>query len=266
MANVLTFEQEDRLFHEALLRFARQSKKEWSVVVKQVARLMCVNLAFQTQPFGGDKGAKLVGEKAVTRDLAKVFADLPATFESLQLKAQAMADAFWKAAKKKDWTEARRILRSSGTMWRNVEISPFDAKYHIANRDRRGRVKRHVPAQIVTDNKKLAEYRRRKVKMVGFAKAGWAAAAESLSGNTRGIPQFVTRHKQRAPGRAVDNSESKNDPHVSLHNDVGYIGVACPPQQIARALQYQRQKFLAHTRKVSQEVARKTLSTVATVS
>ena len=102
--------------------------------------------------------------------------------------------------------------------------------------------------------------------MVGFAKAGWAHAAMDLTGNTRGIPQFVTRHKSAAPGRAVNHSESVNDPHVLLRNDVDYIRVACPPGQIAAALRIQRAKMLTQVQRATSAVARKTMGAIATVT
>lgn len=260
----LEFAVEDAVFQAALERYARESGKEWGEVIVQQARLLAVNLAFQTQPFG-DAG-KLTGEKAVSRDLALVYAFANDVYAALNRTDEAAAKGFWKAAQRKDWREAQRILSASASQWRNVEIGPFKAEHHRQSRGRRGRVNRHVPAQIVTDPKTAAKYVKTKLRMVGFSKAGWASAAASLTGNTRGIPQWVTRHKGKAPGSAENRSKAPIDAHVVLHNDVSYIRETCPPAQRAKALQYQRGKMLASMKKSSAAVARKTLGPIAAVT
>ncbi len=263
----LSFQAEDLLLRQALIQLARVSRKEWGEVIKSNSRLIAVNLAFQTQPKGDGADAKLMGEKAVSRDLAALYASAPDAFAQIRYKDEAAAKGFYKAMLQGDLREARRILQSSGSRWRNIEIGPFDSSLHRKNRDRRGRVNRRVPALIVSGGiSKEAAYRKRKIRMVGFAKAGWAAAAASLTGNTRGIPQFVTRHKSRAPGHAVDHTALANNPHVVLHNDVRYIQTACPPSQRARALQYQREKMIAHVRKVTTASARRTFGAIAIVT
>lgn len=247
----LDLKVEDAKFQRALRDLSDAKGKPYGEVIKSNARLIGVNLAFQTQPFGKDAGAKQKGEKAVRRDIAKVFADAPRTYELLKATDAEMADAWYSAMKKRDWVEAKRILEASKTRWRNVEISPFDSTLHGKSRNNRGRVNRHVPAQIVsTGATKLRAHTAKKVRMVGFAKAGWATAVSRLTGNTRGIPQFVTRHKSDAKGTARDMSGNANNPHVTLGNDVPYINTACPPQQIAQALAMQREKMIASIDKV----------------
>jgi hypothetical protein len=266
MAKELDFSVEDALYQRALRDLQRVSKTTWADVLKKEARLMAVSLAFQTQPFGDSNAAKLIGEKAVTRDLAAVYADAPRTFAVIRQKDENAAKGFYKAMLQGDWKEARRILAASGSRWRNVEIEPFDAAIHRHSRDRRGRVKRHTPGQIVTNFKKADAYKKQKIRMVGFAKAGWASAASGLSGNTRGIPGFVTRHKNKAPGRAIDNTNKLIDPHVELQNNVRYIRSACPPAQRAAALKIQREKLYAHILKRTKEDVRKTMGTIATTT
>lgn len=267
MGQDIDFRVEDAALQRALLAYARQSGKEWSAIIVQEARLLAVSLAYQTQPKGDGSDAKLAGEKAVSRDLAKLYADAPRAYMELRQKDEREAAAFYKAMLQNDLKAARSILEHSSSRWRNVEIGPFKESYHKNNRNGRGRVQnRHVPAQIVSGNgKKLDAHRKKKIRMVGFAKGGWASAARSLTGNTRGIPQFVTRHKS-APGHATNQSQAALNPHVSLHNDVRYIRTACPPSQQAWALRYSTGRMLKMIEKAATASARRTMTTVATVS
>lgn len=258
MAADIDFEVVDRSVQQALRILADTTKKSYPQVVKSNGRLIGVNLAYQTQPFGDDSSAKEKGEKAVQRDLKKVFADAPRTYLMLREFDEEMAKAFYKAMLQKNWPEAQRILRSSATSWRNVEVSPFDETLHKKSRNSRGGVSRHVPAQVVTSGaRKLDAYTRKKVRLVGWGKAGWAAATMKLSGNTRGIPQFVTRHKNNAPGAARDLTNNPDNPHVILTNNVKYVDTICSQTQIAAALSIQRDKMLAHVDKVTKAAADK---------
>jgi hypothetical protein len=254
----LSLHVEDAKFQAALRDLAVATRKPYSEVIKRNARLIGVNLAFQTQPFGDNSSAKEKGEAAVRRDMKRVFADAPDTYKVLWAVDKEMAKAFYLAMLKKDWPEAQRILQASSTRWRNVELSAFDSSHHRRSRNRRGRVSRHVPAQIITTGgKKLDAYTAQKVRMVGYGKAGWAAATMRLSGNTRGIPQFVTRHKNKAPGSARDLTNAILNPHAVLVNEVPYVNTICPPSQIANALNIQREKMMASIEKELSKAAQK---------
>lgn len=259
------FSAEISLLEAALHDLAEATGKEYGQVVRANARLIAVNLAYQTQPFGDDDRGRIAGEIAVKRDLKKVYAPPGSIYSQLTAIAahgaetgEKLARAFYAAIAKNDLVAARRIVRGSGIPDRGLDVQKFDGgAAHGRRRDGRGRVSGRHPEFIVADPKKLQRYRKTIIHNVGIAKSGWAAAARPLGG-TRGIPQWVTRHK--AHGSADDHSGSTNDPHVVLRNTVAWLASVLPDSQIRIALRLQAQKMEAHVDHVTNYLARKHLS------
>jgi hypothetical protein len=251
----------DSAMQRALYDLARITKKEFSVVVRREARLIAVQLARVTHPYGGSEGNsnpeggysgtsdRMMGEAAVRRDISRLYAPAFVAFQQIRDNNPEAAKAFWKAFQDNNWKEAERIVRESGGRWRNVPVERFDKSLHKKNRNRQGRVSRHVPAQIITNPKAMNAYREKEVKLVGFAKGGWAAAARGIGG-MRGIPQWVTRHSKAGMGNAVDNSNNSDNPHVLITNSVPYISKVCPQSARDMALRIQRNKMFKHIEKV----------------
>ena len=61
----------------ALQAFVGNTKLQASKEMRIQARNLCVSLANSTQPFGTDGKAKAIGEKAVTRDIDRVYKSGP---------------------------------------------------------------------------------------------------------------------------------------------------------------------------------------------
>lgn len=248
----------DAAFQRALIELSFHTRKEFSDVVKRQGRLLAVQLARFTQPYQGSSSAdgnytgdtdKIMGEKAVRRDLYRLFAPPFVAFAQIRDTDREVAKAFWRAIEDAEWLEAERLVRQAGGRWRNVPVGRFDRNIHKTARNRRGNVSRHVPAQIVTNPKAFSQYAEKKVKLVGLAKGGWAAAAKQVGG-MRGLPRWVTRHARSDIGNATDNSRDSNNPHVILRNTVPYIGQVCSQDTVALALRVQKQKMLAHINRV----------------
>src|ERR1700743_2929548 len=75
----------------------RLTKEEPAQIMVQEARLLCVELAKYTQPFGLDDKARQQGETALMRDYAKVYASASAIYKELLTENKKMAAGFWKA-------------------------------------------------------------------------------------------------------------------------------------------------------------------------
>ncbi|NDD54502.1 hypothetical protein EBZ39_11615 [bacterium] len=72
MQPLVKFTVDDRDFRFALRRLADATKRDIGDVVRQQARLIAVNLAYQTQPFG-DASGKARGQSRVRRDISHVY-------------------------------------------------------------------------------------------------------------------------------------------------------------------------------------------------
>ena len=61
-------------FNAALERYQMATHKSWPEVLRAQGRLLAVNLATETQPWGSDEQGLRAGKNAVLRDVGRVFA------------------------------------------------------------------------------------------------------------------------------------------------------------------------------------------------
>lgn len=242
-------------FDDTLVRFSAVFHKDMADVLVQQARLVCVNLAWNTQPYGLDQTALKQGQAAVLRDIAKVYRSIDTIFAVIAAKDERAAKAFFKAAKAGDRVTVARLLSDYGMAnLKSTPFGPFDGgARHKANRNRRGRVQRRGPIYIVTDPKALQKYTKAKLANVGTGKSAWASCARQLGG-ARGIPLWATKNKAR--GTVQDLSQRVNDPRVILQAQVDYMGIICPPDMQRDALEKQRNKMQTQIREASARAGR----------
>ncbi len=230
-----------REFERSLLAFYAISGKSIGEIVRQQARLIAVNLAHNTQPYGLGQDARKLGEWAAMRDVGKVYRSIDSVYAEIARQSEDAAKGFYKAALAGRMDVAKHILRGCGlTDLLGADIGPFDKSVHKEMRDRRGRVSIRSPRLIVTDPKELKAYQKLVVSHVGVAKSSWATCAGQLGG-MRGIPYWAT--KNRARGRVQDLSKRADDPRVILTSDVDYMPTVLPENMRRDALDKQRAKM-----------------------
>lgn len=251
---------DDREFKAALLRFYASQKKTWPEVIKSQARLISVNLAYQTAPFGDAKSARDNAQKAIgveigrvykavstiakdIKDAGKTFAELPRIKNTDQASA-----AFVRLVRNGNYDRAQQLLNS-------LMIDPYgstmvgqmdDGKEHqlVRHGSRKKVSKNQFPRLGVDFFKAVPAYVKKIQQRVGTAKAGWAACAKALGG-FRGIPAWVHKHtSERLLGGSQDFTSQKN-PHVIITNSVPWIDKCLSQGQIQKAIDIQRQKMIA---------------------
>src|SRR5438128_924859 len=93
-------------------------------VLDSGARTVAINCARATQPFGTGAEAKASGEKAVARDIARVYATPGKAYQDIPDKYRG---GFWKTYKEGDIDRAQSILDSRGNTLRGVPLERFDS-------------------------------------------------------------------------------------------------------------------------------------------
>lgn len=232
-------------------RFAETTGKNISEEIIRTARLVAVSVAYSTQPYGKSKAVKDTSELRVERDIRRVFATPSSVFSQLGKKADGnTANQFWEAYTARDEARMKEIMDNE-SLGLTILRAP-QKSIHQERRNNRGQVSSGVPLHLITDTRALDRYILQRQRMVGFAKSGWAAAADACGGH-RGIPQWASsRHKGRAAGGAVITRDEVY-PKVILFNNVSYIGQVCPPEQIAAAVSIAYERLV----KSFQEIIRK---------
>lgn len=248
-----------------LSEFARLTGKETSEAVKQFARVACVNLATETQPFGKDDKAKAKGETAVARDIYNVY--YPATGHKFNKQATKIAENYYAKTNASSGSSDKfqnRLTRyqMEGNTWalytiatdlgfKDIAYDSFDSQRHKERRNNRGRTRPGRGQLIVCAEDQLEKYIESTQRKVGLTKAGWAKCAEEIpltrvSSATRGIPQWVTRNKGRASGSISDLSADPVNPKVKMTNGTPWCSIVLTPEQAQGALNLARDNFVKY--------------------
>jgi hypothetical protein len=242
-------------------RYEEVTGKEIGSTMRRGARLLAVNLAYSTPPYGKDVAARKLGEKAVQNDILRVMRpmekiNLPfktnvepfkKTVQRLVTNNKAMRKDLLKAIREFDIAKLTSIMRHvNGFSSSNVlpEASP---NLHRRTRNDGGRVRRGWKGRdIVFKSGYLEEYIKKKQQMVGFTKAAWASCAISVKADITdalsGIPKWVKRHASKVPHNVMDESMALA-PKITLTNKLPWADKALRPTDHREAIRISREKF-----------------------
>lgn len=210
-----------RNFNRQLQKMADAAGEAAQSSLVSQARLFCVDMAAETLPKVEKKGGTLeqARDKVAAR-IGQIYKPVGWAVEALNRKDPGIGYRFGEAVKRRRFAEADSILtKTLGGV--SFSVGTFDGgRLHKAQESTR--VIRKV--RVVTNFASVEVYMRKKKRMVGFAKGGFAAAARNLGG-VRGIPGYATR--QKSPGKAyVQKSATKTV--VVIENHVKHIDAALP--------------------------------------
>ena len=208
------------------------------------ARLVCVEFARRTQPFGGEE-SKLQGEKAIATDIyggrrssnkgkgrAGVFQNITPLMESYaeHISSSAMMRVF----AKKDGTvygidRAHFLPDASVSDIREIHKTRFvKGKMSSAGRESPDIGRWKFINKFFVPKSSLDQFIAAQYAKVGTAKAAWAYCATQLkkvvSGNMmRDIPNYVQKiAKDHGRGKVEDLTSDKKKPRVILTSNVNY--------------------------------------------
>jgi len=164
-------------------------------VLAQEGRALCVSYGFMSEPRGLQEksGAKL--SNVVEGDVRSVFAsrqDAAKVFRLLQSRDPGKAKAYWHAYKSGDKRRMGQILTSANLP---QGIDPGALKAARTSPGARVNRKTQIPVSLASEAQVRARVRKQQ-QLVGFAKAGWYAAARALGGRIR--KNYVTPLGKRA--------------------------------------------------------------------
>jgi len=253
---------------KALKAFIGNTKAEASKEMRIQARMLCVSLANSTQPFGKDASAKATGEKAVTRDIDRVYKSGPTAVKDIaslplprgktatQNAKQAAAALAGLLQGRTTGKRGAKIVSAAQDLldrinykpYVNTRIGVFD-QGQAHNKARFGR-RKSVPknqfvSQVVTKDSQLTKYFKEKRGNVGIAKSGWAVCA-GLLGGFKGIPKWVYRHT--GGGRVNDQSGKGlgivSKPFIQMTNTIPWINAVISTATIQKSIDMQITKMI----------------------
>lgn len=206
-------------FDAAVLRFALTSRKAATEVMKDQAKLLFVEVAKITPPYGGDaltgRKAEAQGKAAVDRGIRSIYGTPGDAYEVLEAKSAGMANAFWSLHKDGKDDLASRLLREQT----GKGMVPFDGGT-LHRRFGRGavrgnRTKRRITT-FVSNPQELDDYIEQQQSHVWWLAGGWADALRALGAK---VPYGVD--KLNSPGRLQIEANDRRIV-ITMMNEVGY--------------------------------------------
>ncbi len=231
--------------------------KKYPVALKEVANLIVpqeakgfvysrsrgaqgmVNITPPSQG-AADAGAKLMGEKAVARDVARVYPTKAKVFAELKVKHPGAEKAYWAALKRRGKkgkaagiAKADEIVRKYSSSYRMLRHAGFDSGAAIKRRRRHGKVQGKGGSFIVLNPAPLTRYRRSKEKNVGMLASGYNDA-EKLKVS---LPAWIKRHQKKFSSSTMKGEGVKLE--VVFHNTVPF-GASETKRRVRYVLGYRK--------------------------
>ncbi len=204
-------------------------------VLDSGARVMAIEFAKTSQPFGTGFDARDSGHKAVARDIYRVYTTPGKAFEDIASgsyrgsNGERMEALFWRAYKDGNIADAQSILDKFGVNLRNVPMVKMDGggAHRAARNATTGRVHQTRPEQIIINPKALERYVKAEQDKVGTGKGGWADVARQISGSIRGLrsegditANWITRRGQGSG--QVSRSGTDENPVITITSTIPY--------------------------------------------
>jgi hypothetical protein len=232
--------------------------KQVQATLRRGARLLAVNLAYSTPPYGADEKGLEIGEKSVQAAILNIFKPLYPTIFKFPTKSKSFIEEISNLENKKLQSalvktrtpeKLQAILNNAGKFSRltvNSTAEQGHEVYHNA-RNAYGRIRKGWKTRnIVADPGSVATMIRGKQALVGLTKAAWAACAvrvkAPIKNATSGIPKWVTRHIEAVPCSVEDDSSSIL-PKIKMTSKIPWADKALNKTGYEEAVRIQREKF-----------------------
>jgi hypothetical protein len=209
------------------------------------ARLLCVELARRTQPFGNDETA---GTIRVKNDIGKIIKP------PVQLLAMANKVENKKIGKRlkalimnQRYDVVETIFRNLGFLnkWTGIEFLDSKSGIKTHHQDARvkstGRTKTRGSKLFISSGSELNTYITEIQKRVGISKGGWADCASQLKkvnkgGLLTGFPSWVKKAVRNGSGSVQDSTSNIKSPKVTLTNNAPWVSQILPASEQLNAL------------------------------
>lgn len=174
-------------FLKKMKEFPELIARDQESVLRQEARALCIRYAQCTAPAYGlafDEARAEGMKRRVEADVRRVFvtrAQGGRIYELIKRRSPQLAAAYWAAWKSQDTRRQTRIMREAG-----ISQSALDPGTHRSARTGpQGSVPKSFQGSELASEPQVRAYARKKAALVGFAQAGWYAAARGLGGRIR---------------------------------------------------------------------------------
>jgi hypothetical protein len=207
------------------------------------ARLLCVELARRTQPFGDKQES---GTIRVKNDIGKIIKNTDQLDEYADMVGSQRIKARLKALIKSGRFDiVETILRNIGFLnkWTGMEVigvSKMKSVHNEARNKTTGRTKSRGSKLFIASVSDQETYISEVQKRVGISKGGWADCATQLKKVNKGgllanFPPWVKKAMRSGSGKVQDMTIDIKNPRVFLTNNVPWASNVIPASEQAGA-------------------------------
>jgi len=219
-----------------MAEYAEIREKTIPEAVHLNARLLCIELARRTQPFGEDLNT---GNLRVKKDIGKVIKTPDAISKMVSfVDNKSLKKRLGEAVSAVDFTKMGFLLGILGFLksWGGFEhITSLQGLFYIHQNARNKNTGRTVGKQsklYITSENNLDSYVKEVQKRVGMSKAGWAACALGLTkvnkgSLTQGFPSVLKDAMRSGSGEVRDYTNNLTNPKVALTNKIPWVDRIC---------------------------------------
>lgn len=235
---------ESARLNEKLREYAKLANKAAADAVKEEATFVAERLVKLTPPKKASEG-----KKRVAIDIGKVYLASKWFLEIFNFRNKQLDDRVKEGVRKKDSGELNEIFKKSGKLKRIV-LEPFGSSRHKRLR-KHGRIAKnwHPGSYPLNQQPAVKKYERQKAKLVGMAKAGWAAGLQALGKSVAG---WINR---QGVGAIKNDLKNQKRPSVTLINKVPYMADLDGRKKIIVTVLKGRQKALEKKMQVAVRLA-----------
>ncbi len=239
-------------------------------LVKQEGRALCVEYGKATVPGPGfDEAKDNQFRKRVETDVRRVFADRDrpnSIYNLMKIHSPLHAKAYWHAIKSQKPRAAADIMRKA-----NLPTGLNPAAHKAVRTGRKGRVPGNTKPVSLANAASLNAFVRKQRALVGFAKAGWLAAAKAIGGRVRNaegtgeaFPKHIRALVAKFPGiGGADYKESNGVHTLAIFTRVKHAQEALPEGLRLSAETRAKERFIASLAKAITAATTKTFRRAA---
>jgi len=204
-----------QVFFNRLQQYAAITGKAIGDVIRDEIRLTAQYLLDKTPP-----KKRLIGEKKIKRDIAKVFIKNEYFTEKIKWRNEKYGKRVEEYVNTKNETKLEDMF--SDSKFSRIRIEPFSEDTYKKLRDRTKKIPKGVKATSfpLKDGAAVKRLQKKQIETIGKAKAGWNQVLKKLSGKP---VAWLSKHTKY--GYVKEDLKDKNNPNIKIVNNVPYAAV-----------------------------------------
>lgn len=197
-----------------------------------MAQIGAAQLAFRTTPYGTNKKSQDVAEKAIYKDISKVYQNIGVTYNLIKKIDPKKAISYAYCMNNGQESNAEKIAES--VLGTSFDVGNVDSGQLLDNnRNSKGRVTKATNPRGIKNTSEIEALKAKKKLRAGLAKSGWIQAGIAILSKTRVAAWLKNKSGGLGEGKILRAGWKTT---VTLTNHVKYASDVISSSQIRAAI------------------------------